>query len=156
MIKRDYDAVVVGSGPNGLAAGITLQQHGLSTLLVEAKATIGGGMRSAELTLPGFLHDVCSAIFPMAVSSPFFSQLPLDKFGLTFIHPPYAAAHPFDDGTAAVLQHSIEETANDLAVDAGAYQKLIKPLYKNRIKIFPFILGPLRFPKHFFAITGFG
>jgi phytoene dehydrogenase-like protein len=85
LIKRDYDAVIVGSGPNGLAAAITLQQQGLTTLLLEARGTIGGGIRSAELTLPGFIHDICSAIFPMAVASPFFLQLPLDKFGLTFI-----------------------------------------------------------------------
>jgi len=156
LVKRDYDAVVVGSGPNGLAAAITLQQHGLSTLLLEAKETVGGGMRSAELTLPGFLHDVCSAIFPMAVSSPFFNQLPLDKFGLTFIHPSYAAAHPFDNGTAAILQHSIEETANSLGPDAKVYQKLMIPLYKNRNKIFSFILSPLKFPKYPLAMAGFG
>jgi phytoene dehydrogenase-like protein len=156
LIKRDYDAIVAGSGPNGLAAAITLQQYGLSTLLLEAKATIGGGMRSAELTLPGFLHDVCSAVFPMALASPFFNQIPLDKFGLTFIEPVYAAAHPFDDGTAAVLYHSIEKTATALGVDERAYQKLMMPLYKNRNKIFPFILGPLKFPRHPFAMAGFG
>src|SRR5690349_2178773 len=100
--KRDFDAVVVGSGPNGLAAGITLQQAGLSVLIVEVKDTIGGGLRSAQLTLPGFTHDVCSAIHPLAVGSPFFSKLPLGKYGLQFIDPSILAAHPFDDGTAAV------------------------------------------------------
>ena len=156
MIKRDYDAVIVGSGPNGLAAAITLQQQGLATLLLEAGATIGGGMRSAELTLPGFIHDVCSAVFPMTVTSPFFNQLPLDNFGLTFIDPAYPAAHPFDDGTAAILHHSVNETALGLDADAKAYQRLMAPLYKDRKKIFPFILGPLKFPKHPLIMAGFG
>src|SRR5256714_9476051 len=101
MSKKDFDAIVVGSGPNGLAAAITLQQSGLSVLLLEGKPTIGGGMRSAELTLPGFTHDICSAIHPLAVGSPFFKTLPLDKHGLEFIYPPIPAAHPFEDGTAA-------------------------------------------------------
>src|SRR5580698_3126025 len=98
--RRDFDAIVVGSGPNGLAAAILMQQKGLSVLLIEGKDTIGGGLRSAELTLPGFTHDICSAVHPLAVLSPFFSKLPLDQFGLEFIYPPIAAAHPFDNGTA--------------------------------------------------------
>ena len=106
MDKRDYDAVVVGSGPNGLAAAITLQQQGLSVLVVEAKSTIGGGMRSAELTLPGFKHDICSAIHPMALTSPFFQSLPLAEHGLKLLHSPIAAAHPFDDGSVASLTSS--------------------------------------------------
>jgi len=156
LTKRDYDAVIVGSGPNGLAAAITLQQQGLATLLLEAKTTVGGGMRSAELTLPGFIHDICSAIFPMTVSSPFFNRLPLDNFGLTFIDPTYPAAHPFDNGTVAILQHSVNETALGLGADQKAYQKLMMPLYKDRKKIFPFILGPLKFPKHPLVMAGFG
>ncbi len=156
MVKRDYDAIVVGAGPNGLAAAITLQQQGISTLLLEAKATIGGGMRTAELTLPGFHHDICSAIHPMAVSSPFFNKIPLDKFGLQFINPTYAAAHPFDNGTAAILDVSIQKTAQHLGIDAKAYKKLMTPLYRHRGKIFPFILGPLRFPKHPFIMANFG
>ena len=111
MVKRDYDAVVVGSGPNGLAAAITLQQAGLSVLIIEGKATIGGGTRTEELTLPGFMHDVCSSIHPMAVLSPFFNTLPLAQHGLEYIYPPVAAAHPFDDGTCAVATKSVEETA---------------------------------------------
>ncbi len=113
-------------------------------------------MRSAEFTLPGFVHDICSAIHPMAVASPFFKQLPLAKFGLEFINPTYAAAHPFDDGTAAILHTSIETTAEQLGTDKGAYQKLMTPLHNNHDKIFPFILGPLRFPKHPLAAAGFG
>ena len=156
MIKRDFDAVIVGSGPNGFAAAITLQQQGLSTLLLEAKPTVGGGMRSAELTLPGFMHDVCSAIQPMTASSPFFSQLPLQQFGLTLIEPTYATAHPFDGGNAAVLHQSIQKTIEDLGIDGDAYEKLMLPLYKNRDKIFPFILGPFKFPKHPLIMAGFG
>ncbi len=157
MTKRDYDAVVVGSGPNGLSAAITLQQQGLSVLLLEAKATTGGGMRSAELTLPGFVHDICSAIHPMAVTSPFFSRLPLDRFGLDFINPEYAAAHPFDDGSCAVLHPSLQQTANSLgSVDAKAYQQLMAPLMDQFDHILPFILGPLRFPHHPFSLVNFG
>lgn len=101
MSKPDYDAVVIGSGPNGLAAAITLQQNGLSVFIIEGRGTIGGGLRSAELTLPGFVHDLCSAIHPLAIGSPFFKTLPLDQHGLEYIIPEIAAAHPFDDGTAA-------------------------------------------------------
>ncbi len=153
---RDYDAVVVGSGPNGLAAAITLQQQGKSTLLLEAKPTLGGGMRSAALTLPGFVHDICSAIHPMAVASPFFRQLPLHKFGLEYINPTYAAAHPFDDGRAAILHTSIEETARSLGIDARSYQRLMKPLHRHQEEIFSFILGPLRFPRHPLVMASFG
>src|ERR1700761_1568747 len=111
MPATEYDAIIVGSGPNGLAAAITLQSRGLSVLLIEGGGTVGGGMRSAELTLPGYLSDVCSAVHPMAAGSPFFSRLPLEKFGLEFIDPPVLAAHPFDNGEAAVLKSSIQETA---------------------------------------------
>ncbi|WP_343305471.1 NAD(P)/FAD-dependent oxidoreductase [Chitinophaga niabensis] len=156
MEKRDYDAIVVGAGPNGLAAAITLQQAGLAVLLIEAKSTIGGGLRSKELTLPGFVHDVCSAIHPMALSSPFFSALPLKDHGLQFIHSPVDAAHPFDDGTAAVLKHSIEDTARLLGEDAQSYKQLISPLVKDWPLIADDALGPLHFPKHPFAMARFG
>src|ERR1700712_5911969 len=96
--KREYDAVIIGSGPNGLAAAILLQQNGLSVLLLEGKDKIGGGLRTEELTLPGYLHDVCSAVHPMAAASPFFKTLPLEQFGLEYIYPEIAAAHPFDNG----------------------------------------------------------
>ena len=102
------------------------------------------------------MHDVCSAIHPMALASPFFKTLSLEKFGLEWINPIYAAAHPFDDGSAAFLHHSIEETANNLGIDAKAYQKLMTPLHKNSSKIFPFILGPLHFPKHPVVMANFG
>ena len=154
--KREYDAVVVGSGPNGLAAAILMQQHGLSVLLIEGKGTIGGGMRSAELTLPGYLHDICSAIHPLAVSSPFFETLPLAAHGLEFIYPDIAAAHPFDDGDAAFLKHSIKETAAQFGIDKKAYVKLIQPVVNNWPLIAPDALGPLHIPKHPIAMAGFG
>jgi phytoene dehydrogenase-like protein len=146
--KRDYDAVVVGSGPNGLSAAITLQRVGLSVLLVEAKNSVGGGLRSAELTLPGFVHDICSAVHPMAAASPFFNTLPLKDFGLEFIQPPIAAAHPFDDGTAAVLMRSAQETSQLLNDDASAYSNIIEPIVYAWPKIMEDILGPIHFPHH--------
>src|SRR5690349_20953003 len=117
----EFDAVVVGSGPNGLAAAITMQKAGLSVLLVEAKDTIGGGLRTKELTLPGFKHDVCSAIHPLAAGSPFFQQLPLHEHGLEYIYPEVSAAHPFDDGTAASLTRSLNETAASFGKDEKSY-----------------------------------
>jgi phytoene dehydrogenase-like protein len=154
--KRDYDAVVVGSGPNGLAAAITLQQAGLSVLLIEAKDTIGGGLRSAELTLPHFIHDICSAIHPLAAGSPFFKTLPLEQHGLKFIQPTIAAAHPFDDSRAAILHPSIEQTAAVLGVDKNAYLTLLQPLIKSWPRIETDVLGPLHFPKHPIAMASFG
>ncbi|MEJ7679658.1 MAG: NAD(P)-binding protein [Segetibacter sp.] len=152
--KKDYDAIIVGSGPNGLAAAITMQQAGLSVLLVEAKEVIGGGLRSAELTLPHFVHDVCSAIHPLAIGSPFFKTLPLEQYGLQFINPTIAAAHPFDDGTAAALHHSVEQTAQLLGSDELSYLRLLKPLVKDWPGIAADVLGPLRFPKNLLTWLG--
>src|SRR5512146_3011753 len=126
-----YDAVIVGSGPNGLAAAITLAEAGHSTLVVERHPEVGGGMRSAELTLPGFVHDVCSAILPLTVASPFFRRLPLERYGLTFITPPAALAHPLDDGPAVLLEGGVEETAIHLDGDGRAYWKLMMPLVED-------------------------
>jgi len=154
--KRDYDAVVVGSGPNGLAAAILMQQQGLSVLIIEGKNVIGGGLTSAELTLPGFTHDVCSAIHPMALASPFFKTLPLAEFGLEYLQPPLAAAHPFDDGTAAILDHSIQKTAGYLGRDAKTYTSLMENVTSAWPLIAEDALGPLRFPKHPLAMAGFG
>src|SRR5437762_3018565 len=111
--KVSYDAVVVGAGPNGLAAAIRLAREKLSVLVLEANETIGGGIRSAELTLPGFIHDVCSAIHPLALGSPFFRQLPLEKYGLNWVQPEFPLAHPLDNG-AAVLDRSVPKTAESL------------------------------------------
>lgn len=154
--KKDFDAIVVGSGPNGLAAAIALQQQGLSVLLMEAKAKIGGGLSSAELTLPGFIHDVCSAVHPMAAGSPFFKTLPLADFGLEYIQPPVAAAHPFDGGTAAALYSSAEQTAAKLGLDEKTYLRLIKPLVRDWPGLAPDVLGPLHIPKHPFNMARFG
>jgi phytoene dehydrogenase-like protein len=156
LSKPDYDAVVVGSGPNGLSAAITLQQAGLSVLVLEAKAEIGGGLRSAELTLPGFMHDICSAVHPLAAGSPFFQSLPLAEHGLEFIYPPLSAAHPFDDGTAASLRPSVGETAHALGIDERAYLDLLEPLVRHWPTMAADVLGPLRFPKHPFDMAQFG
>ncbi|WP_134089186.1 NAD(P)/FAD-dependent oxidoreductase [Olivibacter sp. XZL3] len=154
--KRAYDAVVVGSGPNGLAAAITLQQKGLSVLLLEGKDTIGGGLGTAELTLPGFLHDVCSAIHPMAAASPFFATLPLADHGLRYAYPEISAAHPFDSGEAAVLLKSIEETARLLEKDNQAYLKLIKPIASDWPSIVGDVLSPLHIPAKPVSMARFG
>lgn len=151
----EYDAVVVGSGPNGLAAAITLAKAGHSVILFESKPTVGGGMRSAELTLPGFMHDVCSAIHPLAVESPFFKSLNLEKFGLEWIHPHVPLAHPFDDGAAVVLDRSIDITSEGLGSDAKAYKNLMQSLVKNWDDISSDVLGPLRFPSHPISMAGF-
>src|SRR6202165_3663577 len=123
-----YDAVVVGAGPNGLAAAITIARAGKSVIIYEAKETIGGGSRSMELTLPGFVHDVCSAIHPLGLGSPFFRSLPLEQYGLQWIHPSAPLAHPLDDGTAVMLERTVEATSANLGRDAQAYQKLMAPL----------------------------
>lgn len=154
--KRDYDAVIIGSGPNGLAAAILLQQHGLSVLLLEGKDKIGGGLRTEELTLPGFKHDVCSAIHPLAAGSPFFETLPLHEHGLEYIYPEIAAAHPFDNGTAAVLKKSIIETADLLGEDRDAYIKLMAHLVKSWPGLAADVLGPLTIPKHPVDLAVFG
>jgi phytoene dehydrogenase-like protein len=156
MTKKDYDAIVVGSGPNGLAAAITMQRAGLSVLLIEGKETIGGGMRTQELTLPGFKHDVCSAIHPMAMASPFFADLPLDKYGLTFIQAPLAAAHHFDDGSAAFLSGSMEETASALGQDKDTYLNLIRPVVNNWKEIAADTMGPLGIPSQPLLLAQFG
>ena len=156
MNTTDYDAIVVGSGPNGLSAAITLRQEGLSVLVIEGKDNIGGGLRSAELTLPGFVHDVCSAIHPLAIGSPFFNKLPLEGHGLSYVFPDLAAAHPFDDGTAAVLDHSINETAHLLGADEQVYLDLFKPLLNDWPNIATDVLGPLHFPEHPVAMAKFG
>ncbi|MES2375598.1 MAG: NAD(P)/FAD-dependent oxidoreductase [Bacteroidota bacterium] len=154
--KHDFDAIVVGSGPNGLAAAILMQQQGLSVLLLEGKDEIGGGLRSAELTLPGFTHDVCSAIHPLALASPFFKTLPLADFGLEYIPPTLNAAHPFDNGTAAVLDRSIKNTADYLGTDAKAYTALMRELTGAWPLIDQDALGPLHFPRHPLVMAQFG
>src|SRR5262249_23135452 len=119
---RRPDAIVVGSGPNGLAAAIVIAQAGRQVIVYEAEPVVGGGVRSAELTLPGFVHDVCSAVHPFAKASPFFRTLPLDRYGLQWIEPPAMLAHPFDDGACRVVYRSLERTAGELEGDGAAYR----------------------------------
>ena len=153
---RTYDAVVVGSGPNGLAAAITIAKTGRSVIVFEARDTIGGGSRTQELTLPGFQHDVCSAIHPLGLASPFLRTLPLEQYGLEWIHPLAPLAHPLDDGTAAVLERSVEATGATLGRDAAAYRRLMGPLVANWSKLDTAILGPYPLTTHLFALAHFG
>ena len=150
------DAVVVGSGPNGLAAAITLARAGRSVLVVEANDTVGGGVRSAELTLPGFVHDICSAIHPLAKASPCFTELPLAEQGLEFVEPPAPLAHPLDDGTAVVLERSVDETAASLGVDADCYRRLMTPLVEGVDRLQPFLLGYRPIPRRPIFTARFG
>jgi len=156
MPDYDFDAVIIGAGPNGLAAAITLAQAGCKVAVLEAKDTIGGGTRTLELTLPGFQHDICSAIHPMAMSSPLFRELPLERYGLEWIQPGIPLAHPLGEDRAAVLDVSIEATAASLGADAERYQKLIEPLVKRWETIEKTILYPFNIPRDPFFMAYFG
>lgn len=151
-----YDAIIVGSGPNGFAAAITLQQQGLSTLIIEGAKTLGGGMRTKELTLPGFKHDVCSAIHPLALASPFMRSIPLSAYGLSFDYAKYEACHPLDGEESAVLHRDLGKMIFDLGDDGDYYKKIISPVVHHWEKIAHDTLGPLRFPNHPFTLASFG
>ena len=151
-----YDALVVGAGPNGLSAGIAIAQTGRSVLVVEGQATVGGGARTAALTLPGFLHDVCSAVHPLAAGSPFLSTLPLSEHGLQWVQPPAPLAHPLDDGTSVMLERSVEATADGLGSDRASYIGLFGPLVRDWSELAVDILGPLRVPRHPLVAARFG
>ena len=148
--------MVIGSGPNGLAAAITIAQSGRSVAVYEAQSTIGGGVRSANLTAPGFTHDVCSAVYPLAIGSPFLRQLPLDQHGLQWIQPPAPLAHPMDDGTAVMLERSVGATSENLDVDGAAYRNLMKWLVEKWDRLDIDILAPPRFPRHPLSLAKFG
>jgi phytoene dehydrogenase-like protein len=151
------DAIVVGSGPNGLAAAIVLARAGLRTVLREAQPTLGGGLRSAELTLPGFVHDVCSAVHPLALSSPFFRSLPLSQYGLEWIQPPAPLAHPLDDGRAAVLEQSIDETIRGLGPDGRGWSALHRSFARAWDALSVDVLAsPLHLPRSPLLMARFG
>ncbi len=150
MDKDRYDAVIIGSGPNGLSAAIRLAQAGCATLTLEAAETIGGGVRSKELTLPGFVHDPCAAIFPLSLASPFLRALPLEQYGLRWGHSPLAVAHPLDGGQAALVERSLEATAHHLGrcdpADGRAYERLMRPLLEHWDAFSRDLIGPLPIP----------
>ncbi len=146
---RGRDAVVVGSGPNGLSAAITLALAGRSVTVVEAADQLGGGSRSAELTLPGYVHDVCSTVHSLALASPALRALPLEQHGLELVQPEVPLAHPLDDGSAVLLHRSVEETADGLGdPDGRAYRRLLGPLVRHADQLMPGVLAPLRVPRH--------
>jgi phytoene dehydrogenase-like protein len=147
MSSFDVDAVVIGSGPNGLAAAITLARAGCSVLVIEAKSTPGGGMRSLELTLPGFIHDMCSAAHPLAVASPFFQSLPLTDHGLEWVYPTSPAAHPLDNQPAIIIEQSLDAAAAQMGIDARRYRLLLTDLVAHYRAILGDFLGPLRLPR---------
>jgi len=142
------DAVVIGSGPNGLAAAVSLARAGASVVVLEASAEIGGGTRTAELTLPGFAHDVCSAVHPMGVLSPFFRDLPLAEHGLRWVYPRASVAHPLDGQPAALLHTSIEQTVAELEADGPTYRRLVEPFLSNPEGLLADALAPLGIPRH--------
>lgn len=152
----NLDAIIIGSGPNGLAAAIELARNGKKVRVVEASKTIGGGTRTAELTLPNFHHDYCSAAHPMGVLSPYLKTLPLEKYGLEWIYPKASVAHPLDDEPAIILSKSIEETANNLGVDGKRWKKLFEYFVKNGDHLLADSLKPLGIPKHPFLLARFG
>ena len=155
-MRKSLDAVVVGSGPNGLTAAVVLARAKRSVLVLEGNESIGGGTRSAELTLPGFLHDVCSAVHPLAIGSPCLHRLPLAQHGLIWVHPETPLAHPFDDGSAVLLERSVTATASGVGCDAAAYFRLVRPLARDWTRLAEDVLGPLRFPRHPLLLSRFG
>ncbi len=143
-----YDAVIIGAGPNGLAAAITLARTGAHVLVVEAKATPGGGLRTQALTLPGFQHDICAAIHPLGLASPFFRSLPLAEAGLRWIQPPAALAHPLDNGAAVAVTRDLAATAAGLGADGPAWRWLFDPLVTNWEAVIDDLLAPFHLPRH--------
>ena len=156
MVARAYDAVVVGAGPNGLTAAAFLARAGRSVLVLEANAEAGGGVRTEALTLPGYRHDLCSAVHTMGCLSPAFELLDLERHGLEWIHPPLSLAHPLEGGEAVCLEQSIEGTAAQLGVDERAYRELVTPFVRSPKKLFADLLAPLGVPRQPFTLARFG
>jgi len=155
--SRMKRAAIVGSGPNGLSAAITLARAGVEVQVYEARETIGGAASTAEITLPGFRHDLGSSVYPMAIASPFLRSLPLQSFGLQWIEPSAPLAHPFDDGTAVLLEHDLAATAANLGRDKKAYARVVRPLVEAWSQLCPEILGPvLHWPQHPLLLARFG
>lgn len=152
----DFDAIIVGSGPNGLAAAITLAEAGCSVLVVEARETVGGGTRTQELTLPNFKHDICSAIHPLAIASPYLKQLPLSEYGLEWVYPEASAAHPLDGGDAVMVYQDIVQTAQSLGIDEKIYRRVIGSISGQYEAIISDFLAPLRLPKNPIQFSLFG
>jgi phytoene dehydrogenase-like protein len=146
MTESTLDAAIVGAGPNGLAAAITLAREGRTVTVLERAAEVGGGARSAELTLPGFVHDVCSAVHPFGRTSPFFAEAALERHGLRWVEPPAAFAHPLDDGSAVIVTRDVDDTARQLGRDRDAYRRLIGPLVRSFGDLIPDILAPFHIP----------
>jgi len=153
-LRGQNPSCVIGAGPNGLAAAITLARAGHSVVVYEANETIGGGIRSAELTLPGFIHDICSTVQALTVVFPFFKTIPLADLGIELIYPDAALAHPLDDGTAAVLYRSMDATCATLGKDGANYRRLIEPLVRESDQLNQDWLGPLPLPpRHPFTLA---
>jgi phytoene dehydrogenase-like protein len=154
-ICEQIDAVVVGAGPNGLAAAIEVARAGRRVIVFESEESVGGGARTAELTLPGFLHDICSAVYPLAAASPFFRSLGLERHGLRWIESPAALAHPIG-GDAVVLRRAVAETAEQFGVDRAAYHSLMGPLVHDWPRVERAVMGPLTWPRHPLTQARFG
>lgn len=154
-MPQRHDVVIVGAGPNGLAAGCFLARAGLRTLVLEAHSQPRGGMRSQALTLPGFLHEVCSTVHPLAIGSPAFRELELDRYGLAWIQSPAPLAHVFDDETVVTLERSLEATSAQLGVDAEDYENLMRPFSNQFSSLAQNILGPLSFPSNPWLLARF-
>ncbi|MGH2606353.1 MAG: phytoene desaturase family protein, partial [Anaerolineales bacterium] len=154
---KGFDGLIIGSGPNGLAAAIELARHGLSVLVIEGEATIGGGTRTQEITLPGFKHDICSAIHPLSLASPFLRTLPLQEHGLEWVHPEIPLAHPLENGEAVTIERSLPETASRLGADSRAYLRMMAPMVDRWEDLMEDFLGPFPIPpRHPWLMARFG
>jgi phytoene dehydrogenase-like protein len=155
-MRPSYDVVIIGSGPNGLTAAALAARRGLSTLILEARDTVGGGLHSAQLTLPGFVHDVCSSVHPMGVASAAFRELDLATHGAEWINPAAAAAHPLDDGTAVLLYRDVARTADQLGADRSRYTRTIGAIAVEWSRLEMDLLSPIGFPSHPIAFAKLG